>query len=132
MSTSLEKINNTDTQTLGRLWCECCIVLMLIYIIIIYFILRSSHSSSCRYKTLNQSNNGKAIEYFSSSFVLCYSFPHKDFQRQFELVMNTTNPLLNTLPTLCRLQESPIPQEPRSHGKSSKASGLDLMKKSCS
>ena len=31
-----------------------------------------------------------------------YSFPDKDFQRQFELVMNTTNPLPNStnpLPT---------------------------------
>ena len=43
----------------------------------------------------------------SPHILLCgywlYSFPDKDFQRQFELVMNTTNPLLNTT-NPCRLQ----------------------------
>ena len=55
-----------------------------------YFILRSSHSS-CRYKTPNQF----IIILLCANWI--YSFPDNDFQRQFELVMNTTNPLLTTI-----------------------------------
>ena len=48
-------------------------VRMLYYLVDIYnyFKLKSSHSSSCQYKTPNHSNYGKAIEYLSSYFVVC-------------------------------------------------------------
>ena len=75
------------------------------YIIINYLILRSSHSSSCGIKHPISQIMAKQLN-ISSHILLCayssYSFPEKDFQRQFELVMNTTNPFLNTtnpLPT---------------------------------
>ena len=97
---NIGKKNNTYTD-LGKLWWECCGVFLFIYIIIYYSILRSSHSS-CQYKRPNQSNYCKAMEYLSSFLFSAYSsfsFPDKDFQFskmlfwQFELVMNTTNPL---------------------------------------
>ena len=82
-------------------------VRMLYYLVAIinYFILRSSHSSSCGIKHPIIQIMAKQLN-ISPHILLCaywlYSFPDKDFQRQFELVMNTTNPLLNTtnpLPT---------------------------------
>ena len=63
------------------------------------------HPSSCPYKHPNCQIMAKQLN-ISPHVLLCayssYSFADKDFQRQFELVMSTTNHLMNTtnpLPT---------------------------------